>query len=176
MKKLLLILLCLPIIGFGQNLAIWDIHQGGIIFYLDGNGGGLIAAPSDQSTGAEWGCEGTNIPGADGVVIGTGSQNTIDIEAGCSTVGIGADICANLTFGGYSDWFLPSYDELIEMYLNIGNGNNLGLSTVWTTSSTSSKGGTFKVVLKHQPDVKTSTSGSTDGDTDFKLPFVLNIE
>jgi len=56
------------------------------------------------------------------------------------------------------------------------NGNNLGLSTEWTTSSTSSKGGTFKVVLKHQPDVKTSTSGFTDGDTDFTLPFVLNID
>ncbi|MDC1373161.1 hypothetical protein N8274_03345 [Flavobacteriaceae bacterium] len=26
-------------------LAIGDTHQGGIVFYLDGNGGGLIAAP-----------------------------------------------------------------------------------------------------------------------------------
>ena len=28
--------------------AIGDTHQGGIVFYLDGNGGGLIAAPSDN--------------------------------------------------------------------------------------------------------------------------------
>ena len=96
-------------------LAIGDTHQGGIIVYLDGNGGGLIAAPSDQSSGAEWGCSGTTI--GTGWVIGTGAQNTIDIELGCTTPGTAADICANLTLGGYSDWFLPSVNELLQLHV-----------------------------------------------------------
>ena len=56
------------------------------------------------------------------------------------------------------------------------NGNPVGLSTNWTTSSTQLSGGTFRVRLQHQPDVKTATSGSNDGDTDFDLSFVLNIQ
>ncbi len=113
-----------PIIG--------DSYQGGIVFYLDSNGGGLIAAPIDQFLGAQWGCYGTTISGADGSAIGIGVQNTIDIEVGCTAAGTAADICANLTLGGYSDWFLPSKDELNLMWINLadtdGNGSSTGVT------------------------------------------------
>ena len=78
---------------------------------MDGNGGRLIAAPSFSKGIAKWGCYYYWISEADVIAIGTGSQNTIDIQAGC-TVSLNArppyhdaDICANLTLGGYSDWF-----------------------------------------------------------------------
>jgi len=56
------------------------------------------------------------------------------------------------------------------------NGNPVGLSSAWTTSSAAPSGASFTVRLQHQPDVKTATSGSNDGDTDFELTFDLNIE
>ena len=56
------------------------------------------------------------------------------------------------------------------------NGNPVGLSTSWETSSSSLSGGYFTVRLQHQPGVKTASSGANDGDSDFDLTFVLNIE
>lgn len=56
------------------------------------------------------------------------------------------------------------------------NGNSLGLSTNWTTPSTQLADGTFTVRLQHQPDIKNSSSGAMDGDTDFELTFELSIQ
>ena len=47
-------------INDGSCIIEGSIYKGGIVFYLNGNGGGLIAVPSDQAD-AEWGCYGTDI-------------------------------------------------------------------------------------------------------------------
>ena len=100
------------------QIAIGDFLEGGVVFYVDGTGEhGFVCAVSDQD-GAEWGCYEVLIDGADGTAIGTGAQNTIDIEVGCTTEATAADLCANLTLNDFSDWFLPSRDELNQMYLN----------------------------------------------------------
>ena len=118
--------------------VIGQTYGGGIIFYIDGTGQhGLIAAGSDQSAGAQWGCYGTGISGADGTALGTGNQNTIDIEAGCATPGTAADICANLSLNGYDDWYLPSKDELNNLYLNQGAIGDFSSVEYWSSSEIS---------------------------------------
>ena len=126
----------LPVIG--------DFRDGGVVFYVDATGQhGLVCAVSDQSTGAVWGCGGTAISGADETAIGTGAQNTIDIEAGCTTTGTAADICANLSLNGHTNWFLPSKDELNEMYINkatidaiaLANGGTAFVNTNYWSST-----------------------------------------
>ena len=139
--------------------------EGGIVFYVDETGQhGLVAAMEDLTDGAtdplgygynykgyEWGCNGDNVNGADGQAIGTGYQNTLDIiNQGCSTENGGitaAQAALNAEINGYSDWYLPSKDELKEMYNTIGNGGSEGSIggfvddgwSYWSSSETSSE-------------------------------------
>lgn len=104
-------------------------YQGGIIFEIsNGSTGthGLIAAPTDQSNSAEWGCNQTGIPGTNGTSLGQGQSNTTAAVNGCSQSNSAARICDNLILNGYSDWFLPARDELNLIYQNLrskGLGN-----------------------------------------------------
>ncbi|MCS5663798.1 MAG: DUF1566 domain-containing protein [Flavobacteriales bacterium] len=107
--------------------------EGGIVFYVDETGEhGLVAAMEDIEGTYEWGCYGTDINGDNSSVspeldgIGTGLQNTLEIVAGCSETPIAASEVLAYEYGDYSDWYLPSKDELKEMYNTIGNGGSEG--------------------------------------------------
>jgi hypothetical protein len=127
------------------DLAIGDAYQGGVIFYMNGSGGGLIAAVADQSSGIRW-YNGSYIDtGATGTAIGTGSANTdaIITAQGATQTDYAAGLARAYTGGGYTDWFLPSKDALNKMYLekstiNITASENSGsdFSESWYWSST----------------------------------------
>jgi len=112
-----------------KPLAIGDIYQGGKIAYIDGTGQhGLIAAAADQSTLMAWSNIQDTLVGTTGNAIGTGQANTIAIvgqivslpDRVTCTSGA-AYACDHKVFGvvpQYSDWYLPSQDELNQLYFN----------------------------------------------------------
>lgn len=55
------------------------------------------------------------------------------------------------------------------------NGLPIGLSTTWTTGDAAS-GASFRVVLKHQPDLKSASSSITTGGTDVDLTWAVTIQ
>jgi len=78
----------------------------------------LIAAPSDQSTGHFWWAYTNTQVFASGTAIGTGNANTVTIITAYGFESYAAYLCYDLTLGGYSDWYLPSQDELNVLYQN----------------------------------------------------------
>lgn len=93
---------------------------GGVVFEVSVYGlHGMEAAPEGLLGGGQWGCYDTEIVGADGTAVGTGAQNTVDILAGCNDSERppeAAEFADNYVLNGYTDWFLPSLDEVIAMY------------------------------------------------------------
>ena len=121
-----------PIDGYdceGNELPeyqVGDYAKGGIIFQINEDGTGLVAAMEDLEGTYQWGCYMFEVDGADGTPIGTGYQNTMDIvNQGCETENGGitaAQAALDAEIYNYSDWYLPSIGELVEMYNTIGNG------------------------------------------------------
>lgn len=166
----------------GSCPQIGDLIYGGIVFYIDESGSfGLVAALEDLTYGAtydnignpeyEWGCYNENVQGAHGILIGTGHQNTVEIvNHGCETENgalTAAKASINYNLGGYSDWYLPSRDELIVMYNNIGIGadNSGGFVEQDYWSSSESNYGTVlqKAIVIDQ-----------DGDLSYEYKYNMN--
>ncbi|MFZ4614870.1 MAG: DUF1566 domain-containing protein [Rectinemataceae bacterium] len=117
---------------------------GGIVFYDKGSVTDgwryLEAAPSDQSTGIQW-YNGNFISVTTGTAVGTGKANTAAIIAVQGSGSYAASLCKNLSLGGYSDWFLPSKDELNLMYTNLKKAGLGGFSGAWLWSSSQNGSG-----------------------------------
>lgn len=76
----------------------------------------MIAAPSDMGH-SNWSSTYDYTPQA--TAIGTGKSNTATIVTSYGATSTSASACKGAAFGGYTDWFLPSKDELNLMIVNL---------------------------------------------------------
>ncbi len=121
--------------SFNSGYIEGTSYQGGLVFYNDGTGHGLVCSTGNVSEGTSWGCEGTVIGGTS-ANFGTGQANTNAILSQCSTAGIAAKLCDDFVVNTYIDWYLPSRIELYYMYkaLLFCNISNLNGNTYWSST------------------------------------------
>jgi len=130
-----------PTVESSRKYNIGDIGPaGGRIFYDKGSYTDgwryMEAAPVTHEFTATWGLNGVYIPTR--TKIGTGRWNT---ELILRELRIweqsekAANMCEALVINGFNDWFLPSKDELYEMYKNIHHLDLWpGSNYYWTSS------------------------------------------
>lgn len=102
-----------------DSIYIGKLYQGGKIFYIDSTGKhGLIAATEDceSMSGAGWAwCSGSFVKtDAIETAIGTGKSNTSKILNSQYGSNYAAG-CTKTNWNNYTDWFLPSKDELLKL-------------------------------------------------------------
>jgi hypothetical protein len=105
--------------------TIGDLREGGVVFWVDpaDNTRGIICALQDYPNVVSWGCNAIDLPSVPnvyvyppagpGAEIGDGESNTNNILADCS---ITRTALVARSYG--PEWFLPSINELKEMYVN----------------------------------------------------------
>ena len=94
---------------------------------------GIITSETDQSP-IIWGIEG-NLTSATSSLIGFGQSNTnkiIAVEGGSYPYAASASD-AYVT-GGYSDWYLPSFDELQQLYNNKNTIGGFSADVYWSST------------------------------------------
>lgn len=112
---------------------IGESFGGGVIFHLwkDNLGleHGLIVAPNDISTSSPYSnVSGTLIgPSAQSLWDGLANSNAIVAQPG--HINSAAKLCLDLVSGGFSDWYLPAFDEWGYLWQNRFNVNKT-LSTI----------------------------------------------
>lgn len=155
---------------------LWEIKvgrefAGGIVLQVDESGTrGIVVAKSDQARGnLSWGCSDKFLNNSS--TVGSGATNTKNILNNCNEQSIAARFCDQLNIpsevdnmlGNYSNWFLPSLDEMKLLYQRkelIGGFEN---HPYWTSTDLADDGAFVLSFLNGQV---------LEGGKDFKSPYL----
>jgi len=111
-----------------NSQSIGEFYQGGVVYYVNNLGKGLIIDSSyldasfnwtNDNKVSDWGPYATWVAGTEDEFIGSGFTNTISFENTYPNQSYAANLCFNSNSGGYNDWFLPSKDELWQVMMSI---------------------------------------------------------
>ena len=121
---------------------------GGLIFYIDTTGQhGLVCGTTDLGGDSVFWNNSNDTLISTSTDIGTGYTNTQNLITYYGNDSISAPaLCVNYRGGGYTDWFLPSKDELNQMYINLyskGFGNFSSTGSYWSSSEYIYNGGYY---------------------------------
>ncbi|MDR3020529.1 MAG: caspase family protein [Treponema sp.] len=138
-----------PLSEVNRTYQIGDTGPaGGIVFYDKGSVSNgwryLEVAPAEtEFSDVQWGAIGVSVGGTR-TTVGSGKRNTellVEYFRRSGASGLAAQLCAGLSFGGYTDWFLPSKGELDLMYKNLREKGWGGFASTWYWSSSESNSG-----------------------------------
>jgi hypothetical protein len=126
------------------KVGIGEFKEGGVVFWVNPNdtAHGLVCAVDDCVNGTSYWASVNNQTNATGTGVGTGQQNTNSILTLSTTMGA-ARYCDNFISNGFSDWYLPSIDELnimvayqgiIDNVANQNGGQNLKQGYYWSST------------------------------------------
>jgi hypothetical protein len=134
-------------LGKTRSLVIGEPYQGGLLAYIlqlgdpgyDANTThGLIVSTSDLGP-IRWYNGSDLTTNASAVAIGTGlaNTNTIITAQGAVTTSYAAGLARSHNGGGFTDWYLPSRDEMYKIYLNRNSIGGFANNYYWTSSENS---------------------------------------
>jgi hypothetical protein len=131
----------------GGYCRVGDIGPAGGVIFIDtstasSNGRIFEAAPqnwsgSDDLASVAQFCIGaaasSNISNGSQFGIGWGETLTANFDAGCT--GGAAQVAADLSLNGYSDWFVPSENEAVQLYTYRNQVGLIQLGSNWSTGN-----------------------------------------
>jgi hypothetical protein len=127
-------------VSFNSGLAFGTVFGGGLVFYNDGNGHGLVVSQVDQALSISWYNGTYKSTGAYDAQIGAGQANTTAIVTSQGAGYYAAKQCDDLDYNGYTDWFLPTLGDLIQINERLINANLMTVSSnshYWSSTQAS---------------------------------------